>query len=126
MKTNYQIKIIEHDLIMPEFFRGTAGVQLNIPVDKNSTVGDVLENLKQEIIEISNHIFCTFEKYGLDTETIGTFLRRELKSLEEECFDRMEVKPYENILDHSFEDYDEDMDIGCFPVVIFTIEIVEV
>jgi len=123
MENQYRMKIIEHGLMMPEFFSGTEDVQLSIAVDKNSTVGDVLEGIKQEIIMLSDHIQYTFKEYGLDGDTIEKLLEEEVANLEKECLGLMEIKPYENILDHSFEDYDEDMDTGCFPVVIFTIHL---
>jgi hypothetical protein len=123
-KINYTVVIDSHGCMLNDYFSGTTGVWLNIPVDKNSTVEDILEGLKQEIISVEDHIFYTgVERYGMEEEDIELGLKTSLDNLMELNKDRLKVQPFLDILDFTFDDMVDDEE---YPVQIITIEFVEV
>jgi hypothetical protein len=99
-------------------------VWLNIPVDKNSTIEDILENLKQEIISVEDHIFYTgVEHYGMEEEDIESGLKKALDELVELNKYRLKTQPFLDTLDFTFDDMVDDEE---YPVQIITTEFVEV
>lgn len=123
-KINYEITIEGHGCMLNDYFSGTTGVWLNIPVDKNSTVEDILEGLKQEINIVEDHIFYTgVERYGMEEEDIELGLKEALDNLIEVNKDRLKEQPFLDILDFTFDDMENDEE---YPVQIITIEFVEV
>ena len=123
-KINYEITIEGHGCMLNDYFSGTTGVWLNIPVDKNSTVEDILEGLKQEINIVEDHIFYTgVERYRMEEEDIELGLKKALDGLMELNKNRLKEQPFLDTLDFTFDDMVEDEE---YPVQIITIEFVEV
>ena len=123
-KINYTVVIDSHGCMLNDYFRGTTGVWLNIPVDKNSTVEEIIESLKQEIISVEDHIFYTgVEHYGMKEEDIELGLKKALDELIELNKNRLKTQPFLDTLDFTFDDMVDD---EKYPVQIMTIEFVEV
>ena len=44
-----ELKIISHGVMLSDYFHGTSGVWINIPLDKRSTYADIIKDLENEI-----------------------------------------------------------------------------
>ena len=59
-----KIEIVEHGLMMSDYFHGTSGVWLNIYPTPETTKKEALEMLKNEINNVQDHIEYVFEYHG--------------------------------------------------------------
>ena len=112
-----RLEIQEHGTMMNCYFHGTSGVWLNIYCDKNTTKGEALQMLKDEINMVWDHVEYTAEYHNF-TGDLGTSIDNELSAMEEY------IKGHEQDilcpdLDFDFETLEEDEET---PVTIFTIE----
>lgn len=115
--------IIEyHGVMYSDYFSGTHGVMLSIPVDRNSTVRDVFAELKEEINILWDHIEYTFNDV-FHPDVIESMVDAEYKRFEE--FTRRTGKQYNLMADGLDYTFDELEDVEEPAVVIFTIEMVE-
>lgn len=56
---DYQLNLTVHGLMHPDYFQGTAGVQLNIYITDKTTIKEVIDLLKEEINVHWSHIEYT-------------------------------------------------------------------
>lgn len=108
------IEIVEHGLMMSDYFQGTNGVWLNIYPDHETTKGEALEMLDDEINVLYDHIEYTAE-YNEFSGNLWEQIDDEIKRMKEY------IKGKENELLCPGIGLSEDEDSEQ-PVYIFTIE----
>ena len=116
MSTN-TLKIVSHGVMLSDYFRGTSGVWINAPLDKNSTYADIIKELENEINLVFDHIEYVAESHDF-TGDLESQINDELADIKEFCKDKME-----DVFDPSLDfEFTEDNDFQEYPVHIFTIE----
>ena len=112
------MELQEHGVMLTDYFHGTPGVMLAVPVDKNTTLSELLQGLKNEITMVGDHIEYTAGYHEVNPDLVFSFLQEEL--------DRMELfisqKPdelYNPDLDYTFDTVDEYEEL---PMAIFSLE----
>jgi len=121
-----RIEINEQGVMLSDYFGGTSGVMIPLSVDNKTTKREVLEQLKQEISSLFDHIEYTAERHGVSYEVAKESIDSELKEIAEFIKNDHDKIAFPN-LDFCFEDMsDDELDFGEFPVLIFTIEFNEV
>lgn len=60
-----KLEIVEHGVMMSEYFGGTSGAMLSIPVDRETTPREILTELENEINLLWDHVSYTAEFHGL-------------------------------------------------------------
>ena len=116
METN-KIEIVEHGLMMSDYFHGTSGVWLNIYPTPETTKKEALEMLEDEINMTFDHIEFTaiYNGWNNSISNLSNQIDNEIKEM------KKYIKGKEDELlcpdmDYIESDYDEN------PVYIFTIE----
>ena len=51
-----ELKIVSHGVMLSDYFSGTSGVWINIPLDKHSTYSNIIQELEAEINLVFDHI----------------------------------------------------------------------
>lgn len=119
------LSIQDNGFMCSSFFHGTSGVWLNIPADKTTTIGEVLESLEQEIYTVWDHIEYVAEYHNFPISELDKSIKSQLDDIKEFCKDKLDKK-YDETIEFSFADLtlEENPDIEELPNIIFTIEFV--
>ena len=116
MSTN-TLKIVSHGVMLSDYFSGTSGVWINVPLDKNSTYSDIIKALENEINSVFDHVEYVAESHNF-TGDLSEAIEKELADIKEYCKDKMD-----DVFDSSLDfEFTEDNDFQEYPVYIFTIE----
>lgn len=113
------ITIEEHGIMLPDYFQGTGGVWINVPVSADTTCCQVIDFLESEINGIWDHIEYTANYHGVPEEVWETALKEEIQRMRDYVYER-------NTGDERYAKgvkFEEDEDgMSENPVAIFTIE----
>ena len=119
-----KLEIIDHGVMLPDYFSGTTGVMLPLSIDKTTTVGQIVAQLESEINAVWDHIEYTAEMHGFDSD-LNSAIDQEIELIKEENKDKMN-KIHMPTLDYCFDtENQEDIDCNEYPVLILTIEFLE-
>ena len=116
MSTN-TLKIVSHGVMLSDYFSGTSGVWINVPLDKNSTYSDIIKELENEINSVFDYVEYVAESHNF-TGDLSEAIQKEIADIKEFCKDKMD-DVFDPSLDFEFTD---DSDMDEHPVYIFTIE----
>ena len=123
METN-TITIIDHGIMMSEYFSGTTGVMLPISIDNKTTVGEIIARIEEEINVVWDHIEYTAEYNGFIGCLETAILSEIIKIKEENAGKLNEIHAPD--LEFTFDELeDQEWDYNEFPVLILSIEFVE-
>ena len=112
-----ELKIVSHGVMLSDYFQGTSGAWLNVPLDKNSTYSDIIQELENEINSAFDHVEYVAESHNF-TGDLSEAIDKELADIKEYCKDKMD-----DVFDPSLDfELTEDNDFQEYPVYIFTIE----
>jgi len=121
-----EITIQERGVMMSDYFGGTSGVMIPLTVDNKTTKKEVLEQLKQEISILFDHIEYTAEHHDVSYEVAMESINSELKEIADYIKNDHDKIAFPD-LEFCFADMNDDqLDSEEFPVLIFTIEFNEV
>ena len=116
------IEIIEHGVMLTDYFHGTGGVWLNVPVDNETTLAEVIQGLGDEINALFDLVDSVAEQHNYNGD-IAASITIELNKMREYIQGR-ESQQYASDLDYNFND--DNLDEFCeLPQAIFTIEFIE-
>jgi hypothetical protein len=119
-----KIEIQEHGVMMSEYFHGTSGVWLDVYVDNTTTLNEVMQELRNEIEVLWDHIEYTAQYHDFEGD-LEEQIEECLKKMNDYIADRKE-QIYKPDLDFCYDDLSEnEMDMNEYPVAIFTIEFTE-
>jgi hypothetical protein len=119
-----KIEIIDHGVMLNDYFGGTSGVWINIYLDNKTTVKDIIDQLESEINAIYDHIEYVAEYHGFSKDPEST-IDMELQKIKEENKDKMDII-YMPDLEFDFDTESQDnLDMREYPVLILTIEFLE-
>lgn len=124
METTKQLEILEHGLMMSDYFHGTSGVWLNIYPTPETTKKEAIEMIESEIDLLYDHIEYTAKYHNwvndiwCGKDALFSQIVNEIKEMKEY------IQGKEDELLCPDMDYDED-EFAINPVYIFTIEFTE-
>ena len=108
MKT---IELQDHGYGMVDYFHGTTGVFLPIPIDNKTTVKQLIDEIENEINLIFDHFEYTFS--DIPSDILDKQLNDIVKICREKNKDNLN-KIAVNDLDYSFEDLEEYEESCCY------------
>jgi len=118
-----KLEIVEHGVMLSQYFSGTSGVMLSIPVDRETTPHEILTELENEIDLLWDHVSYTAEFHGLtDSDDLQRQIDDQIAEMRSFVISKGDSeKPCESCkdLDYLLSDLD-DCDEPC--VMIFSIE----
>jgi hypothetical protein len=119
-----KIEIIDHGVMLNDYFGGTSGVWINIYLDNKTTVKDIIDQLESEINAIYDHIEYVAEYHGFSKD-LESAIDMEFQKIKEENKDKMDII-YMPDLEFDFDTESQDgLDMREYPVLILTIEFLE-
>ena len=112
-----ELQIVSHGVMLSDYFQGTSGVWINVPLDKHSTYSNIIQELEAEINLVFDHIEYIAELNNF-TGDLSEAIQKEIADIKEFCKDKMD-----DVFDPSLDfEFTEDNDFQEYPVHIFTIE----
>ena len=119
-----KIEIQNHGVMLTDYFSGTAGVMLPLNIDNKMTVSQIIDQLEEEINIVWDHIEYTAE-YNDFSGDLESAIDTELQKIREENKDKLDTIHMPD-LEFDFDtEYQDDIDMGGYPVLILTIEFLE-
>ena len=117
------IEIQYHGVMLPDYFSGTSGVMLSIYFDSTTKNQDIIDQIKDELNAIWDHVEYTAQYHGVtDMEGLESVIDQAILELEKQ--NDMDLIFYPNFArEFECEDFSE-QDYDC-PVAIFSIEFLE-
>ncbi len=125
-KTN-EVEIIDHGVMLQDYFCGTAGAMLSIPVDNTSTYGSIMNDIDNEIVDIYDHIIYTAKSHNFigNNAMLEKSIQKEVQKIKDQTKDKLDQIAFPD-LDFSFDNQDQsdilEQDFMEYPVLIFSIE----
>ena len=113
-----KLEIVEHGVMLSDYFSGTSGVWINISLDKNTTIAEVIGQLESECYLIWDHIDFTADQNNFDGD-LDQQIDDQLAQMRDYCKDKMN-KPYNADLEWEFSE--DETGYQEYPVLIFAIE----
>lgn len=117
-----KIEVQDHGIMLMDYFSGSTGVILTIPVDKNNTVKDIFDYIDSEINMIYDHIYFTAEKFNFTDSEVEQLLPLAVADYKNDIIYGLTDQPFKDQLDYNFADFD---DVENLPVLILTLEFIE-
>ena len=114
------IEIHYHGIMLPDYFSGTSGVMISVYFNAETTNQDIINQIKNEINDIWDHVIYTAEYHGItDFDQLEHDIDQVILELEK--MNDMELIFYPDF-EREFGCLDfSDQDIDC-PIAIFSIE----
>ena len=81
------LKIVSHGVMLSDYFQGTSGAWLNIPLDKHSTYSNIIQELEAEINATFDDIDYIAESHDF-TGDLESQINDELTDIKEYCRDK--------------------------------------
>lgn len=123
METN-KIEIVDHGIMLSDYFSGTSGIMLPISLDNQTTVGEIIEKIEEEINLVWDHIEYTSQYHNF-VGCLETALLTEILKIKEENTGKLD-KIHAPNLDFNFDELEgSELDCNEFPVLILSIEFLE-
>lgn len=123
METN-AIEIVDHGIMVSAYFSGTSGVMLPISLDNQTTVGEIIERIEDEINLVWGHIEYVAEYHNF-VGCLETAVLAEIIKIKEENEGKLH-KIHAPDLDFNFDELEEsELDCDELPVLILSIEFLE-
>lgn len=114
-----KIKIIEHGVMLPDYFSGTSGVMLSIHITPRTTIKETLDMIESEISAIYDHIDFTFNRdFNVNSDVIDQAIDNCIADLRSHNIKDDSII-YRSDFEYSEDEYEEN------PVAIFTLELDE-
>lgn len=124
MEETTRIEIIDHGIMLSDYYSGTAGVMLPISLDNTTTIGEIIEKIEEEINLVWDHIEYTAEGHNF-VGCLETSILAEILKIKEENTGKLD-KIHAPNLDFNFYELEEsELDCNEFPVLILSIEFLE-
>lgn len=124
MEQTTKIEIVDHGVMLNDYFGGTSGVWINIYLDNKTTVRQIIEQLESEVNMLWDHIEYTAEYNGFSGD-LDSAINAEIQAIKDENKDKLD-KIYMPDLDYCFADMEQDdLDSTEYPVLILTIEFID-
>lgn len=101
--------------MLPDYFLGTGGIQINLNLDKNTTFGELFDQLEGEVYNLYDTILSIFD--CMPGSLVEAEIKRFLTYIKENN-DFSEI--YDSSLDWDFEEDIDDTEE--MPVLIMSIE----
>lgn len=119
-----QIKIIDHGILLSDYFSGTSGVMMPIPLDNTTTIGEIIEKIEEEINLVWDHIEYTAEGHNF-VGCLETAVLAEIIKIKEENAGKL-YEIHAPDLYFNFNELEEsELDCNEYPVLILSIEFME-
>ena len=112
-----RIEIVDHGVMLNDYFHGTNGVQINIYFDNESTIENIIESLENEINFVWDYIEGVAQYHNF-TGNLEKCVDNCINDIKEENKDKMQEIVFPDIELNEDEDCDN-------PVLILTIEFFE-
>jgi hypothetical protein len=124
MFTN-KFEIIDHGVMLSDYFSGTTGVMLSIYIDNKTTIKEILNAIKEEINIIYDHIYYTTQYHNF-RGNIDLAIDTEIQKMEQDNKNRLNEIAFPDIdFDFDTEDDMDDTDYMEYPVLILSIEFLQ-
>ena len=120
-----EIKIIEHGVMLQDYFGGAPGVMLSICVDNTSTYQDIINDINNEINDIWEHIIYAAKNHNFigNNSILEKNIQQEIQKIEDQNKGKLNDIAFP-ALDFSFKNQPDilELDFIEYPVLIISIE----
>lgn len=116
-----ELQLINHGIMLPDYFQGTSGISLYVEIDQNTTIADMILELDNNINLFWDHIEYVASIYEFPQDLLEPKIEQliqDLKSSNKEHLNNF-VAP-----DLDFTCNDQNCD-DIYPVLIFSIEFID-
>ena len=119
-----RLEIQDRGFMLSDYFSGTSGVMMPLYIDNKTTIGEIIGQLESEINMVWDHIEYTAQYHSFSGD-LESAINNEIAAIKAENKDKLD-KIHMPDIDFCFDDMNEDELDQEYPVLILTIEFMEV